>query len=84
MADTPNIASAVGAIACTAVDQLRLLAMGQIDRWSVRLQQRFHGEQSAPDGTGPVAPNSARPLIIGALAGVAIVFLIREAQQRHD
>ena len=83
MTDTPNLASAVGAIACTAVDQLRLLAMGQIDRWSTKLQQRFQGEASPPDGAGPAAQNSARPLIIGALAGVAIVFLIREAQDRH-
>lgn len=71
-ATEPTLGRALGAVAETAIDQMRDLAVAQLDEWATRIHDRL--------SSLPVEPTSAtpgmRPLIVGALAGAAVAWLI--------
>ena len=71
----PTLGRAVGALAETAIDQMRDLAVAQLDEWAGRLQERL---VSPPADAPPPSssPSVIHPLIIGALAGATLGWLL--------
>ncbi len=68
----PTLRHALGAVASTAVDQARDLVVAQLDRIAERLCEHLEAaaeEQPAPDLV-------TRPLFVGAIAGVAVAWLL--------
>lgn len=71
----PSLGRAIGALAETAIDQVRDLAVGQLDEWAGRLQERLAAPLTA-DPASSAKPSAIHPLIIGALAGAALGWLL--------
>lgn len=71
----PTLGRAVGALAGTAIDQMRDLAVAQLDDWAGRLQERL-ATRPIDDASPPATPSIIHPLIIGALAGAALGWLL--------
>lgn len=69
----PSLGRALGAVADTAVDQARDLAVAQLDRWAGRLHERFATTSTHP---APAASAVISPLIIGALAGAVVAWML--------
>ncbi len=68
----PILRHALGEVAGTAVDQARDVAVAQLDRLADRLHQRLEGASEQP----PAPDVVSRPLLVGALAGVAVAWLL--------
>jgi predicted Zn-dependent protease len=72
-----TLGHALGAVAGTAVDQARDLAVAQLDHWAERLRQRLEtAAAAAPVASGPLVSGIAKPLVVGALAGAAVAWLL--------
>jgi len=69
----PSLRRALGAVAGTAVDQAHDLVVAQLDHWTEQVHKRLEApvEEAAADQS-----NLAKPLIVGALAGVAVAWLL--------
>lgn len=73
----PTLGHALGVVAGTAVDQARDLVVAQLDRLAERLRERLEvaAEEPSP-AVHVVADVAAKPLLVGALAGVAVAWLL--------
>jgi hypothetical protein len=80
----PSLGRAVGALAETAIDQMRDLAVAQIDEWAGCLQERLAAPRRDVDAASPPSKSSAvHPLVIGALAGATLGWLlVKRAAER--
>lgn len=68
----PTLRHALSEVAGTAVDQARDLVVAQLDRLADRLCERLE----APGEQPPAPEVASRPLLVGALAGVAVAWLL--------
>lgn len=72
----PTLGQALGVVAGTAIDQARDLVVAQLDQLAGRLRERLEAAAQEPP-TVDVANNLAtKPLLVGALAGVAVAWMI--------
>ncbi|HEX3133505.1 MAG TPA: hypothetical protein VHX44_07965 [Planctomycetota bacterium] len=77
-----SLGHALGAVAVVAVDQARDLAVAQLDRWAVLLHERLAvpADASAPpaasEATAPEVSRLVKPLVVGALAGAVVAWLL--------
>ena len=69
-----TLGRALGAVAETAIDQMRDLAVAQLNDWAGRIHERLSAP-SAPSASD-TATSAVQPLIIGALAGAAVAWMI--------
>lgn len=84
-----TLSQALGAVAVTAVDQAHALAVAQLDRWAHCLRAQLDVPAATADTPALDAPCTtaaescgsgvsavATPLIVGALAGVTVAWLL--------
>jgi hypothetical protein len=71
---TASLSRALAAVADTAIDQVRDLAVAKLDGWAACLHDRL-ADTSGPHPS-PTPASVITPVIIGALAGVAAAWLL--------
>ena len=69
----PTLGRALGAIADTAVDQARDLAVAHLDRWAGQLHDRLVVPSAQPE---TVNARDLHPAIVGALIGASVAWLL--------
>jgi hypothetical protein len=69
----PTLGRAISAVADTAIDQARDLAVAHLDRWADQLHARCATTSSHVTETPPDLP----PLLIGAIAGLTVAWAMR-------
>lgn len=87
--DATSVARAVSAVAEVLVDQVHDLAVAQLHCWAEKLHQRLekpadpadladHADPADPtdDVTAAAPSGMVKPLVIGAIAGVAVAWLL--------
>jgi glycerol uptake facilitator-like aquaporin len=76
----PSLGRALGAVADAAIEQARDLTVAQLDRWAGQLHERL-GAMSTHQTSA--APGTISPLIIGALAGAAVAWLVVDRRREE-
>lgn len=71
----PTLKQAFAAVAETAVEQARDLAVSQLDDWAARVRHRLAIPVDHP-ATEDTTPGLVKPLVVGALAGAALAWLL--------
>jgi hypothetical protein len=82
--DDHTLGHALGAVAGTAVDQARDLAVAQLNHWAELLHQRLavpvdepaEEKKSARQVPTVAEVGIAKPLLVGAVAGAAVAWLL--------
>ncbi|MBA3699876.1 MAG: hypothetical protein H0W78_13590 [Planctomycetes bacterium] len=75
--DGASVRRAVGAVAEVLVDQVRDLTVAQLDCWAKQLHQRLEKTADPTDDvTDAAPPGKVKPLVIGAIAGVVVAWLL--------
>lgn len=74
----PSLGRALGAVADTAIDQARDLAVGQLDQWAGCLHERLSAATTSAPSSSPLTP-----VITGAVAGAVVAWLL-VGRRRED
>lgn len=76
MSEPPTLGHAIGVVASTALDQARDLVVMHLDRLSERLRERLEVAAGEPAHTDVASELAAKPLLVGAVAGVALAWVL--------